>query len=124
MPISPGKATGNDLRALDAAYARGKELEYLVDLDDLVIMNDEAHHIHENKSYGEIQEVEWQKSLNQITAGKEKKMMQVDFSATPYDTTGSGQKRTKHFFPYIHYYYPKPCSYSLQALQDTFYISS
>ena len=101
MPISPGKATGNDLRALDAAYARGKELEYLVDLDDLVIMNDEAHHIHENKSYGEIQEVEWQKSLNQITAGKEKKMMQVDFSATPYDTTGSGQKRTKHFFPYI-----------------------
>ncbi len=101
MPISPGKATGNDLTALDAAYARGKELEYLANLEDLVVMNDEAHHIHENKSYGEIQEVEWQKSLNQIAANKQKKMLQVDFSATPYDTTGSGQKRTKHYFPYI-----------------------
>ena len=27
--------------------------------------------------------------------------IQVDFSATPYDITGSGQKRTKHYFPHI-----------------------
>jgi len=64
-------------------------------------MNDEAHHIHENKSAGEIQEVEWQKSLNFIAKNKGSKFVQIDFSATPYDTTGSGQNRTKHYFPHV-----------------------
>ncbi|MDI6740327.1 MAG: restriction endonuclease subunit R, partial [Candidatus Edwardsbacteria bacterium] len=29
------------------------------------------------------------------------RFIQIDFSATPYDVTGSGQKRTKHYFPHI-----------------------
>ena len=32
---------------------------------------------------------------------KNEKFIQLDFSATPYDVTGSGQKRIKHYFPYI-----------------------
>jgi len=100
FPTRPGKAAGNALESLDSQYFGGNEIEYLSELEDLLVMNDEAHHIHENKVAGEIQEVEWQKSLNYIAKDK-KIFMQIDFSATPYDTTGSGQKRTKHYFPHI-----------------------
>lgn len=101
FPIRPGTSGGNALNALDAAYLRGREIDYLAQLPDLVVVNDEAHHIHENRTYGEVEEVEWQKSLNIIAQSKGKSFIQIDFSATPYDTTGSGDKRTKHFFPHI-----------------------
>ena len=101
FPARPGISAGNSLEQLDSAYFSGGEIEYLAELDDLVVMNDEAHHIHENKSAGEIQEVEWQKSLNFIAKNKGSKFVQIDFSATPYDTTGSGQNRTKHYFPHV-----------------------
>ncbi len=45
--------------------------------------------------------MEWQKSLNKISHNKEAHFMQVDFSATPYDVTGSGQNRVKHYFPHV-----------------------
>ena len=67
----------------------------------MIVINDEAHHIHENKSYGDIQEVEWQKSLNYISADKGNGFIQIDFSATPYDSLGSGHNRTKHYFPHV-----------------------
>mgnify|MGYP001374682753 CR=1 FL=1 len=101
LPIKPGVSGGNSLDALDATYLRGREIEFLTNLGDLMVINDEAHHIHENKIYGEIKEVEWQKSLNQIAKNKSDRFIQVDFSATPYDVTGSGQNRKKHYFPHI-----------------------
>ena len=101
FPARPGVASGNALENLDNAYFSGTEIEYLAGLKDLVVMNDEAHHIHENKTAGVVEEVEWQKSLSYIAKNKEGGFIQVDFSATPYDTTGSGQKRSKHFFPHI-----------------------
>jgi type III restriction enzyme len=101
FPARPGVSAGNSLEQLDGAYFSGGEIEYLAELDDLVVMNDEAHHIHENKTAGEIQEVEWQKSLNFIAKNKGSKFVQIDFSATPYDTTGSGQNRAKHYFPHV-----------------------
>ena len=101
LPIRPGVSGGNTLDSLDANYLGGKEIEYLAELDNLMVINDEAHHIHENRVYGEIKEVEWQKSLNKIAHNKGDKFIQVDFSATPYDVTGSGQNRLKHYFPHI-----------------------
>ena len=101
LPITPGTTAGHTLDSLDNAYLRGGEIEYLTKLDDLVVFNDEAHHIHTIKHYGEIKEVEWQKSLNKISEPKEHNFIQIDFSATPYDVTGSGQNRTKHYFPHI-----------------------
>ncbi|QTA37580.1 DEAD/DEAH box helicase family protein [Thermosipho ferrireducens] len=101
LPISPGTTAGHSLEALDNNYFRGKEIDFLARLSNLVVINDEAHHIHENKSYGEIMEVEWQKSLNRIAENKGKNFIQIDFSATPYDVTGSGRNRTKHYFPHI-----------------------
>lgn len=100
FPVRPGTSGGNALDSLDAQYLSGKEIEYLASLPDLMVMNDEAHHIHENKTYGEVKEVEWQKSLNAIAKNKGAQFVQVDFSATPYDVTGSGQNRVKHYFPH------------------------
>lgn len=101
FPVRPGISGGNTLDTLDAQYLSGKEVEFLAGLQDLVVFNDEAHHIHENKSYGEVKEVEWQRSLNVIAKNKGSQFIQVDFSATPYDVTGSGQNRIKHYFPHI-----------------------
>jgi type III restriction enzyme len=101
LPITPGTTAGHSLEVLDNQYLGGGEVEYLASLLDLVTFNDEAHHIHENKTYGELKEVEWQRSLTNIAQPKGTRFIQVDFSATPYDVTGSGQKRTKHYFPHI-----------------------
>ena len=101
LPITPGTTTGHDLNTIDNKVLKGGELEYLQSLDNICVFNDEAHHIHENKSGGIVSEVEWQKSLNFISENKGRNFIQVDFSATPYDVTGSGQKRTKHYFPHI-----------------------
>ena len=44
-----------------------------------MVINDEAHHIHENKIYGEVKEVEWQRSLNKISKNKGNQFIQIDF---------------------------------------------
>lgn len=101
LPLRPGISAGNALDALDRQYLRGNELEYLAEMPDLMVINDEAHHIHENKVDGEVKEVEWQRGLNYIAQPKGKRFFQIDFSATPYDTSGSGKKKVKHYFPHI-----------------------
>lgn len=101
LPLTPGRATGNSLDVLDRLWARGNVLAYLAGLPELMVFNDEAHHIHELKREGEADEVEWQKSLNRIAAGKGRRFAQVDFSATPYNDVGGGKKRRKVYFPHI-----------------------
>ena len=100
-PLSPGRATGNSLDVLDRRYARGNVLEFLADLPELMVFNDEAHHIHEFKREGESTEVEWQKSLSKIAATKGRRFVQVDFSATPYNDVGAGKTKRKVYFPHI-----------------------
>ncbi len=101
LPVRPGKSAGNDLGMLDRRALGGSELEYLAGLKDLMVINDEAHHIHEIKRNGETEEVEWQRGLNAISSTKGKRFMQVDFSATPFDTKGTGDRQVKLFFPHI-----------------------
>lgn len=101
LPVRPGKAAGNDLGMLDRRALGGNELEYLAGLKDLMVINDEAHHIHEIKRNGETEEVEWQRGLNAISATKGTRFIQVDFSATPFDTKGAEEKQVKLFFPHI-----------------------
>ena len=101
LPLTPGRATGNSLDMLDRRYARGNVLEFLVGLPDLMVFNDEAHHIHELKKEGETSEVEWQKSLSRIAESKGRRFVQVDFSATPYNDVGSGKNKRKLYFPHI-----------------------
>jgi len=100
LPITPGTTAGHSLEELDNQYLRGRELEFLSNLPDLVVFNDEAHHLGEWKKSDETLEKKWQESLLAISNNKGGKFIQVDFSATPYTVTGSGQKRTRHFFPH------------------------
>ena len=101
LPITPGTSQGHALEQLDRNYLGGVELQYLKGLLDLVVFNDEAHHIHEIKKAGEVFEVEWQKSLAAIAESKPERFIQIDFSATPYNQAGSGQNRVKHYFPHV-----------------------
>lgn len=101
LPITPGVSAGHSLDSLDNRYFKGGELEYLMNLDNMVVFNDEAHHIHENNLKGKSDDVEWQKALSEIAKNKGTRFIQIDFSATPYNVTGSGQRRTKHYFPHI-----------------------
>ena len=100
LPISPGTTGGNELSSLDNNFIKGGEIEYLSELENLVVFNDEAHHIHEFKKGGEVFEVEWQKSLNKISESKGENFIQIDFSATPYSSS-SGKNKIKHYFPHI-----------------------
>ena len=101
LPVTPGTAAGNSLETLDNRYLRGGILEYLTGMSDICVFNDEAHHIHESKLNGRVNEVKWQEALDKISAGKGRSFIQIDFSATPYDVTGSGKNRTKNHFPHI-----------------------
>ncbi len=101
LPITPGTSTGHSLEELDNLYLKGRELEYLASLESLVVFNDEAHHLGEFKKSDETLEKEWQKALDKIATNKGESMIQIDFSATPYSVTGSGQKRALHYFPHI-----------------------
>jgi type III restriction enzyme len=101
FPISPGLASGNALSVLDRAFLRGGALQALKDLPALFVFNDEAHHIHELSKDGEVTEVEWQKSLTEIAAGKGERFIQVDFSATPFDEIKIGRQKGRRYFPHI-----------------------
>lgn len=82
-------------------------LDYFASYSDLVVMNDEAHHLHMTK--GEVQEeLVWRKFIRRLREriaayhGKATgTFVQYDFSATPF--FGSGRKRT--FFLHIVYDY-------------------
>lgn len=101
LPLMPGKASGNSLDVLDRRYARGGVLDFLAGLPDLMVFNDEAHHIHEFRREGETTEVEWQKSLSRIAISKGRRFVQMDFSATPYNDVGAGKNKKKVYFPHI-----------------------
>lgn len=101
LPLTPGTNQGNDLNVLNRRYERGGILSYLTELPALMVFNDEAHHIHDFKREGEVTEVEWQKSLNQIAEPKGSRFVQVDFSATPYNEVGTGKNARKTYFPHI-----------------------
>lgn len=101
FPITPGTNQGNSLDVLDRRHLRGGPLETLKDLKDLVVFNDEAHHIHEVRKSEEVTDVEWQRSLSEIASTKGARFVQIDFSATPYNEVGSGKKKGKQYFPHI-----------------------
>jgi len=72
-------------------------LTRLQNYDDLVIMNDEAHHVHSD-------DLEWNKAIAKIHQGIKENFnkglaMQLDFSATPKDLQGN-------LFPHTIYDYP------------------
>ena len=45
LPKTPGTTAGHTLDVLDREHFRGKQIEFLANLPDLVMINDEAHHL-------------------------------------------------------------------------------
>lgn len=101
LPATPGLSQGNTLDVLDRRYARGSELQALIELPSLCVFNDEAHHIQAIKRGEDVTQVEWQKSLTQIAEPKGRRFIQIDFSATPYREQGTGKRAKRIFFPHI-----------------------
>jgi type III restriction enzyme len=97
LPISPGMSAGNSLESLDKRWIGGARYDYIRSIKDLVVFNDEAHHLGENSSKWDLEEdKKWQQAMNDISEGKAL-FVQIDFSATPYIQKG----KTKKFFPHI-----------------------
>lgn len=96
LPARPGTSAGNDLNTLDRSLERGRIISYFKALPDLVVFNDEAHHLGLTKSR-EDSEKKWQQSINSIARKKEARFLQVDFSATPYVEKGKGVQ----YFPHL-----------------------
>ncbi len=83
-------------------------MDQLTEFPDLIILNDEAHHVHGKKT-AKGDELVWRKYVSDLhdkfkeVHGKKKGLfMQLDFSATPF--FGSAEK--KEYFPHIVYDYP------------------
>jgi type III restriction enzyme len=72
----------------------------LAETTDLLVLNDEAHHVHSD-------DLEWAKAIARLheastIRASQGLVMQLDFSATPF--SGAGDR--KAFFPHIIYDYP------------------
>ena len=101
LPRTPGITAGHTLDVLDRNYIRGRQIEFLANLKDLVIFNDEAHHLGGDDTKIDNEEKLWQNAVTEISKNKKENFLQVDFSATPYTVRGSGQSRSRLFFPHI-----------------------
>lgn len=96
LPITPGINAGHDLNIIDNTYLNGGALDYLSNLPSICVFNDEAHHIHEGK-----EDVKWQEALTTISKTKGEKYTQIDFSATPFESCGAGENRSRKYFSHI-----------------------
>lgn len=88
-------------------------LDFLAEFPDLIVMNDEAHHVHAKakpkRETGKDEELVWRQFMNRLydrlkEQHKEESgpFIQVDFSATPF----YGSREKKEYFPHIVYDYP------------------
>jgi len=104
--------TGEDVEEMP----RGEViLDFLSHYPDLIIMNDEAHHVH-GKKRATGEELVWRKFMNLLYERLKEKnddrsspFVQIDYSATPF--FGSAEKR--EYFPHIVYDYEL-----ISAMQD------
>ncbi|GBU25270.1 hypothetical protein R83H12_01913 [Fibrobacteria bacterium R8-3-H12] len=96
--LLPGTSdTTHNLNVLDKKYFKSDTLEFLSNLPNICVFNDEAHHL---GTSGKIDEDEkkWQEAIDKISKNKNENFMQIDFSATPYNV---GKKNIKYYFPHI-----------------------
>ena len=96
LPVSPGITSGNALDTLDARFLRGGELDYLANLKNLCVFNDEAHHIYRPERDEEKDASKWKMALNKISENKGTDYLQIDFSATPYTVSGNDKNYLAH----------------------------
>jgi type III restriction enzyme len=106
------KYTGEDVEEMPKGEII---LDFLSQYPDLIVMNDEAHHVHGKKS-STGEELVWRQFMNILYERLRKThedelgaFVQIDYSATPF--YGSAEKR--EYFPHIVYDYDL-----ISAMQD------
>ena len=104
------KYTGEDVEE----QPRGEIiLDFLSEYPDLIVMNDEAHHVHAKKKpkreTGKDEELVWRQFMDKLYDRLREQhsqhfvpFVQIDFSATPF----YGSREKKEFFPHIVCDYP------------------
>ena len=82
-------------------------LNFLENYNNLIIMNDEAHHVHGQPNQ-DNEYLVWREFINRLYEKLEEKyrdkklFLQIDFSATPF----YGSRENRKYFPHIVYDYP------------------
>lgn len=88
-------------------------LDFLSEYSDLIVMNDEAHHVHAKKKPQKQtrrdEELVWRQFMSRLYGRLKEQheqefgpFVQIDFSATPF----YGSREKKEYFPHIVYDYP------------------
>jgi len=106
------KYTGEDIEE----SSRGEVIrDFLSEFPDLIVMNDEAHHVHGEKT-AKNEELVWRHfirilydRIKERHSDNSKIFQQIDFSATPF----FGSREYKEYFPHIVYDYDL-----VQAMRD------
>lgn len=99
---SKAESLGIEIKNDNTSLRVERFMNFLAYNPDLIVINDEAHHVH---SASNAEEKRWQESINSIRemikANNEKSLFaQFDFTATPFTIVGNGKKE---YFPHIIY---------------------
>ncbi len=92
------------IESIDDAISQRVErfMDFLTYNGDLMVINDEAHHVH---NASDAEQKRWQESIEElrekIKQNKDSLFTQLDFTATPFTIKG----KKKEFFPHVVYDY-------------------
>jgi type III restriction enzyme len=96
------ESLGIDMKSDTISLRVERFMNFLTFNNDLVIINDEAHHV---QNASDAEQKRWQESIEvlrkEIQARKENVFVQYDFTATPFVIKG----KRKEFFPHVIYDY-------------------
>jgi type III restriction enzyme len=91
---------GLDMKSDTVSHRVERFMSFLTFNDDLIIINDEAHHVH---NATDAEQKRWQESIELLSKEIQKKpgnvFVQYDFTATPFVIKG----KKKEYFPHIIY---------------------
>jgi type III restriction enzyme len=93
---------GIDMKSDSISLRVERFMSFLTYNSDLIVINDEAHHVH---NASDAEQKRWQESIEflreEIMASKEHVFSQFDFTATPFTING----KKKEYFPHVIYDY-------------------
>ena len=96
------ESTGIDIKSDSISLRVERFMNFLTYNDDLIIINDEAHHVH---NATDAEQKRWQESIELLSEALHKSnesvFAQFDFTATPFTIKG----KKKEYFPHVIYDY-------------------
>lgn len=100
LPEPDCHLAGSRLEAPDPRRVHGRLLAFLAALPDLVVFSYEANPCRASAGISHDAS-RWQEVLTGLARGKGPRLLQIDFSATPYRHVGVGRNRTRRYLPHV-----------------------